>query len=183
MSELARLLLYLCLVPLPTLTDDVRLLAAGFFMAFLAQGKSRGRILRRSLIALFTFNLTISLGVILFAVLRSAPIDWEWLVLVNLRALTMTFLVFSCIAHVDLAKALQRWPTLVLLLTVTLGQIQCLYEILRRYRLAQQSRMIGPTRLAERYRLSAAQAMALFEHAEAHTQLVARAMRSRGVFE
>lgn len=177
-----RLFLYLAALPAPTFVHDPRLLGAGLLLALIASGDERWRILKRSLLAILAFNLSVSLGVILVG-LWHGQIDSDWLLVANLRVLLMVFLGFWFIARSNLLAALRGWPTATLLATLALGQTRSFERMLKDFRLAFASRNIVRPRLRDRRRHAGAQAVALLDKAQAQSTEVALAMRSRGTFD
>lgn len=176
------LYLYLAVLPAPTFVHDPRLLALGLLLAVAAAGAGRWRILRRSLLAILGFNLSVSLGVVLVGLWRGR-VDADWLLLANLRVLLMVYLGFWFVARVRLLDALAGWPTATLVATLALGQARAFERVLRDFRLAFASRNILPPRWRDRRRQAGAQAIALLDKAQAQSAEVALAMRSRGAFE
>jgi len=176
------LYLYLAVLPAPTFVHDPALLALGLLLALTLAGAERWRILRRSLLAILAFNLSVSLGVILIGLWRG-QVDSDWLLLANLRVLLMVFLGFWFVARVNLLAALAGWPTATLVATLALGQARSFERLLRDFRCAFESRNIARPRLSDRRHQAGAQAIALLDKAQAQSTEVALAMRSRGAFE
>ncbi len=176
------LYLYLAVLPAPTFVHDPALLALGLLVALALAGAQRWRILKKSLLAILVFNLSVSLGYVLVALWRG-DFRPEWLLLANLRVLLMVFLGFWFVTRVNLLAALQGWPTATLVATLALGQIRTFERMIRDFRLAFASRNIVRPRLADRRRHAGAQAVALLDKAQAQSTEVALAMRSRGAFE
>ena len=176
------LYLYLAVLPAPTFVHDPTLLALGLLIALALAGTERWRILKRSLLAILAFNLSVSLGVVLVGLWRG-QIDTAWLLLANLRVLLMVFLGFWFVAKVNLLAALQGWPTATLVATLALGQARAFERLIRDFRYAFESRNILRPRLLDRRRHAGAQAVALLDKAQAQSTEVAQAMRSRGAFD
>jgi len=182
MSPRHALYLYLAALPLPTLVHDARLLALGLALALLGAGRARWRILRRSLMAILAFNLSVSLGYVVVGLWRG-EIDTRWLLLANLRVLLMVYMGFWFIARVDLLRAIAGWPTATLIVTLALAQIRVYERRLRDFRLAFMSRNPAPPRALDEARLAAAQSRALLDMGLAAATESAQAMRSRGAFD
>lgn len=157
-------------------------LAAALIAALAAAGPGRWQLLKRSLFAFFAFNLSISLAY--------AGIAW-WqgqapgaaLLLINIRVLLLVFLGFWLVSRIDLLAAVAGWPTLSLILTLSIGQIRVYARILADFRQAFASRNLNPPRLADTARQAAAQGGALLDKSLANAGEVALAMRSRGAFD
>lgn len=182
MSARRWLYLYLAVLPAPTFVHDSRLLGAALLMAIAASGAGRWQLLKRSILAILAFNLSISLGYVAVGLWRG---DWhpDWLILANLRVLLMVYLGFWFVTRVNLLAALAGWPTATLVATLALGQARTFERILRDFRLAFESRNILRPRLIDRRHQAGAQAVALLDKAQAQSTEVALAMRSRGAFD
>lgn len=185
MSARHRLYLYLAVLPAPTFMHEPAPLALALVAALALAGAERWRILKKSLLAILAFNLSVSLGVVLVGLWRNglSGIDTGWLLRANLRVLLMVFLGFWFVARVNLLETLSGWPTATLIATLALGQLRVFERVIRDYHLAFMSRNIVPPRLADRRRHAGAQAVALLDKAQAQSTEVALAMRSRGAFD
>lgn len=158
------------------------LLAGILGVALLLAGKARWQLLRKTLGALLTFNLSVSLGYTVMA-LWQGQFAADYLLLVNLRVLLLVFLGFWLVSRIDLLQALAGWPTLSLLATLAIGQIRVYARILEEFRLAFTSRNPNPPRLIDRARHAGAQGGALLDKSLTSAGEVALAMRSRGAFD
>jgi len=176
------LYLYLAVLPAPTFVHDPRLLGIALLLAVLFSGTARWRLLKRSMLAILAFNLSVSLGYILIGLWRG-NLNPDWLLLANLRVLLMVYLGFWFVARVNLLAALAGWPTATLVATLALGQARAFERIVRDFRLAFESRNIARPRLIDRRHQAGAQAIALLDKAQAQSTEVALAMRSRGAFD
>lgn len=182
MSARHWLYLYLAVLPALTFVHDPSWLGAALLCALAASGAGRWRLLKRSVLAILAFNLSVSLGVVTIGLWHGA-VDNGWLLLANLRVLLMVYLGFWFVARVNLLAALTGWPTATLVATLALGQARAFERLLRDCRLAFASRNIVRPGLAARRRQAGAQAIALLDKAQAQSTEVALAMRSRGAFD
>ena len=176
------LYLYLAVLPAPTFVHDPALLALGLLIALALAGAECWRILKKSLLAILVFNLSVSLGVVLVGLWRG-QIDTSWLLLANLRVLLMVYLGFWFVARVNLLAALAGWPTATLVATLALGQARCFERLIRDFRFAFASRNLTRPRLIDQRHQAGAQAITLLDKAQAQSAEVALAMRSRGAFD
>lgn len=158
------------------------LLAAALGIALVAAGRMRWQLLKRSLLALAVFNLSVSLGYTLVALWQQNFVA-ETLLLLNLRALLMVFLGFWLVSRIDLLALLAGWPTLSLCATLAIGQIRAYQRVLEEFRMAFASRNPQPPRLIDRARHAGAQGGALLDKSLTSAGEVALAMRSRGAFD
>lgn len=181
-TELTWLLLYLAAVVSATLVHEAWLLALGLAGVLLLAGRQAPALLRRSLLVILPFALTVSLGYLLLAHLRGFS-PWETLLLINLRVLAITALTFLFIARVNLFRALDFSPSLIWLLVLAYSQGMSLQRIYSEFRLALTSRAIVRPSLRDRYRASAAAAAWFMDKGLAAARETAQALRSRGFFD
>lgn len=176
------LFVYLAAVVAVTLLHEPWLLAALLAVAFIASGPSRLKILRRAVLAILTFNLTVSLGYAAVS-LWQGNFSAQYLLLVNLRVLLLVYLGFWFVARVNLIEACRFSPALSFVVTLAAGQIAAFSRALRDFRLAFVSRHAAAPALSARARHAAAQAGHLLDKSVAMAAETALAMRSRGAFD
>jgi cobalt/nickel transport system permease protein len=157
-------------------------LAAALALAILLAGPARWRLLRRTLLAVLAFNLSVSLGYTLVAGLRG-EFQTDYLLLVNLRVLLMVFLGFWLVSRIQLAAALDFAPTLAFLITLAAGQARALQRFVTDFRQAIASRTPHPPGIATAARQAVALAPHLLDQSLATAQEITLAMRSRGCFD
>jgi|GEM_PF-334953 len=173
---------YLAAVVAVTFIHEPWLLAALLVVVLAMSGAGRWRILRRAVLAVLTFNLTVSLG-------YSAVSLWQggfsaaYLLLVNLRVLLLVYLGFWFVARVNLLEACRFSPSLSFVVTLAAGQIEAFSRALRDFRLAFVSRNAAAPALSARARHAAAQAGHLLDKSVCMAAETALAMRSRGCFD
>lgn len=173
---------YLTAVVAVTFVHSPALLAALLAAALAAAGRERWRLLKRALLAVLAFNLTVSLGYVAVALWRG-DFAADYLLLANLRVLLLVFLGFWFIARVNMLAAFSFSPTLSFLVTLAVAQAQGFARIVRDFRLAFVSRNPLPPRLTDRARHASAQAASLLDKSLADASETALAMRSRGCFD
>ncbi len=182
MSARLWLATYLAALVAATFIHQPLLLAAALGFAFVVCGRDRWRLLRRALLAILVFNLTVNLGYAIVALWRG-DFKLDYLLLVNLRVLLMVFLGIWFAARVDVIEALSLSPTLAFIATLILGQLRACRRTISDFTLAFNSRNPEPPRLIDRTRHAAAQGIALMDKTMAATTESALAMKSRGVFD
>jgi cobalt/nickel transport system permease protein len=183
MSPRAWLLAYLAAVVAATFVHAPVVLAAALAIVVAAAGRDRWKLLRRTLLAILAFNLTVSLGYAAVSLWRS-DFNPGYLLLVNLRVLLLVFLGVWFAARVDPIAAIGGVsPTLTFVATLTLGQLRAFERIVNDFALAFASRNPAPPRLIDRAHHAAAQGIALMDKAQAAAGESALAMRSRGAFD
>ncbi len=173
---------YLAAVVAISFVHEPLILAALLLAALAAAGNGRWRLLRRALLAILAFNLTVSLG---YLVVTSWQGNFagDYLLRVNLRVLLLVFLGFWYVARGDLLAALAAWPLAALVATLAISQIKTFERILRDFRLAFESRNLQRPRLRDHAHLAAAQTQTLLDKSFAAASDAALAMRSRGAFD
>jgi len=176
------LLAYLAAVVAATLIHEPLVLATALALALSAAGRDRWRLLRRTLVAILAFNITVSLGYVVVAVWRG-DFSAGYLLLVNLRVLLLVFLGMWFAARIDVVAALGVSPTLTLVATLTLGQLRAFERIVSDFTLAFASRNPAPPRTLDRAHHAAAQGIALMDKTMAAATESAMAMKSRGAFD
>ena len=174
--------LYLGAIVAITFIHRPAILAALLVAAIACSGSRRWKLLRRSVLAVLAFNLTVSAGYAAIAIWRDTFVA-DYLLLVNLRVLLLVFLGFWFVSAIDLLGALAPRSLASLVATLAIGQIKTFERILRDFRLAFESR--NPTRppLIARARHAAAQTQTLLDKSLTSANDAALAMRSRGAFD
>jgi len=173
---------YLAAVVAVTFVHEPLWLAALLAAAFAASGTTRRKILRRAVLAILTFNLTVSLGYAMMAAWQGS-FSAQYLLLVNLRVLLLVYLGFWFVSRVNLLEACRFSPTLSFVVTLAAGQIEAFARALRDFRLAFVSRNAAAPALSARARHAAAQAGHLLDKSVCMAAETALAMRSRGCFD
>jgi cobalt/nickel transport system permease protein len=176
------LIAYLAAVVAATFIHEPPMLAAALAFALLAAGSARWRLLRRTVISVLAFNLTVSLGYAVVALWRG-DFNAGYLLLVNLRVLLLVFLGMWFATRVDVIAAIGVSPTLTFVATLTLGQLRAFERIVNDFTLAFASRNPTPPGILDRAHHAAAQGIALMDKTMAAATESAMAMRSRGAFD
>lgn len=177
------LVAYLVAVVAATFVHAPTILAVALLLAVAAAGRERWKLLRRTLLAIVTFNLTVSLGYAAIS-LWHGDFNPDYLLLVNLRVSLLVFLGIWFSSHVDPIAAISGVsPTLTFVATLTLGQLRAFERIVKDFALAFASRNPAPPRVIDRIHHAAAQGIALMDKAQAAASESALAMRSRGGFD
>jgi cobalt/nickel transport system permease protein len=183
MSPRGWLVAYLAAVVAATFIHAPAVLAAALCLAVTAAGRDRWTLLRRTLLAILAFNLTVSLGYVAVALWRG-DFNPGYLLLVNLRVLLLVFLGMWFATRVDPIAAISGVsPSLTFVATLTLGQLRAFERIVKDFALAFASRNPAPPRLVDRAHHAAAQGIALMDKTMAAATESAMAMRSRGAFD
>lgn len=179
------LLAYLGAVVGVSLVHDARGLAAGLLLALWLAGPQRWRLLRRCALAVLAFNVAVSAGWLLQAVLQGRPLAQlaEPLLVMNLRVVLLVLLGLCFVARINLLQALAFAPGLQFLVTLAAGQAQVFARLVRTHGLAFRSRTAGAGGTGARAQHAAATAGHLLDQAVASAQASAMAVRARGGFD
>ena len=176
------LLVYLSSVVAITFIHEPWVLAALLGAALIGARRQAWKLLRRSLLAVLAFNLTVSLGYVVIALWRG-DFSGDYLLRVNLRVLLLVFLGFWLVRSIDLLAALSRFPMLRLIATLAISQIKTFERILRDFEFAFRSRNPLHPRMLDKAHHAASQAQTLLDKSMASAGEAAQAMRSRGTFD
>jgi cobalt/nickel transport system permease protein len=181
MRDLHWILLYLLTVVAVTLIHQPLYLLIGLVAVMLFSGPLRWRLLRKALISMLLFNMAVSLGYLVIALMRD-EFRIEYLLLINSRVLLLVMLGFWLSSRISFANALRFSPTLTFLTTLAAGQIRLMTRVINDYREAFESRCLKRPDWRERSRLAVAQTEAVVEQSHHAATEISQAMRSRGVF-
>jgi cobalt/nickel transport system permease protein len=151
-------------------------------VAILLAGAERWRLLKRALLSVLAFNLTVSLGYLLLASWRD-EFHPAYLALLNLRVLLLVYLGFWIVGRINLPKALSFSSSLAFLTTLAAGQIQGFRRAATDFEQAIRSRSPVQPGLMDRMRHAAAEGQHLLDKAVHSSAEIGQAMRSRGCFD
>lgn len=98
-------------------------------------------LLKRSIMAILMFNISISLGYIILSLFRDEPF-LSFLILFNLRVFNLTFMTLLFSKSVNIPFLLSFFPTLSFLFTLSLSQIFSYKRSYENFMLSLKSRMI-----------------------------------------
>ena len=176
------LVVYLASVVAITFIHTPWVLASLLGFALMVSGSKAWFLLRKTLLAVVAFNLTVSLGYIAVSIWQG-NFHGDHLLLLNVRVFLLVFLGFWLVTSVDLLAALTGFPFLRLIATSAISQIKTFERVLRDFRMAFESRNLMQPRLLDRTRHAASQAQVLLDKSIASANEAALAMRSRGTFD
>lgn len=174
--------LYLAAVVAITLIHEPVVLAGTLCLAVALAGQGRWGLLRRTVLAVIAFNLTVSLGYLAIT-LWQGNFTPDYLIRMNLRVVLLVFFGFWFVSAVDMLSALAAWPLTRLLATISIGQIKTFERVLGDFRQAFESRNMTSPRLIDKIRGAAAQTQTLLDKSITAAHDSALAMRSRGSFD
>jgi cobalt/nickel transport system permease protein len=176
-----KLLLYLylvCLVTLSALRDPIAL--AGVLALQLAlAGKDALGILKKSaaLALVFSFFITASYSVSLY--LANRPFV-DYLLAINLRALSLSFMTLLFIARVNLFEAFSFSKELSFLLTLSVSKVVSIQKLFGDFTSALKSRTVSKPKPSEAYGYLGSAVAMFLDKSIAGSKENMDAMRSRG---
>jgi len=175
-------LIWLLAVTAATLVHRPGVLAAAALLAVGFSGPRRLALLGQAVRMVGPVVLVLVGGQVVIHLVHGQP-DMRAPGLLATRLLLIAVLTAWMIRSVDLARALAPWPAAARWLVIARGQFHHLQQLAGDSRLAQRSRLIDPPRLRDRYRGSAAIALAVLDRAVDRATTVTQALRSRGALE
>jgi len=157
-------------------------LAVLLALALIAAGRTRWRLLRRSLLAGLAVTLCVGGG---YVVMSLAQGEFHGVVVLRLtlRVVLLTFLGCWFARRGNVLRALAFSPSLARIAAIAAGQVAVFTTLVRDFRLAAISRSSG-LRLtwAQRLRQTSALSAQLMDKAVANAEQNTRALRARGAF-
>lgn len=99
------------------------------------------RKINQLILCVLTFNLIVSISYLIFSLINNS-LDLRYLLLMNLRVITITYTTFFFINHTNLFAALSFSKTLSYLLSLTYSQITAYQKIMNDINFAHTSREI-----------------------------------------
>jgi len=179
-DKTAFLLYFVCVL---LLTSIHSIYFYSFFLLFLmiVSGKDLFPLLKKSIISVIFFNLTISISYIIFCIIKNE--EWLWYVaLLNLRVFTLTFLTFLFVSKVNIFKAVSFSKTLQYLLILSYSQILTYRKSFEDFRLSLKSRLIQKPDRKDIYTFITRVFSYFFNRSVENSREISQAMRSRGFF-
>ena len=181
MSQRFVLVLYVLALCGFSVVHDARVLAAGLLLVIVLARPRSMRLLRRAVLAVLFFTMTVSAGVVVAGLLQG-QIDTAWLVSANLRVLLLTSLTLLAVERIDLARAVAPSPALSMLLVLAGAQMRLLRRQLDDLRLGLRSRSLSKPTASTVVRLAASSGAQLLGRALLDAEEISLAMRARGAW-
>lgn len=180
MKEKIKLGIYIFLLILFTVLNNPYLYFVSILFLVLLDLKFLKKNIKRILYGILLFNLTITLGYAIFTGIKSR-VDFDYIILINLRVFLLAYLTFFFISHTNLFLALNFSKNLSALLSIALSQIIHYNKIMEDIKFAQKSRVIVKDKKLLRY-FSKAEINYFFTKSLNNAKEAALGMRSRGFF-
>ncbi len=181
MKDRLMLLLYIASVLMLTSVHDLLFLSFFLLSLFLISGKNLLSLLRKSFISVVFFNFAVSISYIIFCLLKGQ--EWlSYVVLLNLRVFSLTFLTFLFVSKINFFKAVSFSKTLQYLLTISYSQITAYTKSFEDFRLSLKSRLIQRPDRKDVYTFISRVFSYFFKKSVENSKEISQAMRSRGFF-
>ena len=157
-----------------------------FFVVFLSflfvfSGKDIFSILKKTAFSIILFNSIVSISYIIYSVLKNQ--EWfEYIILLNLRVFTITFMTFLFIQKINIFKALSFSKTLQFLLVLSYSQILIYKKSFNEFKLALKSRTIQKPERKDMYNFISRVSYFFLNKSINNSKEISQAMKSRGFF-
>ena len=181
MKDKLLFVLYLLSIVILTSVHDIWFFVAFLSFLFVFAGKNIFSILKKTALSIILFNSIISISYIIYSVLKNQ--EWfEYILLLNLRVFTITFMTFLFINRVNIFKALSFSKTLQFLLVLSYSQILTYKKSFNEFKLALKSRTIQKPERKDMYNFISRVFYFFLNKSMNNSKEISQAMKSRGFF-
>lgn len=180
MKEKIKLAFYILFLILFTVINNSYFFFIFILFLFLLDLKFLKRNLKKTLFSILFFNLTITSAYIFFTGIK-AKIDFDYVILMNLRVFLLTYLTFFFISHTNLFLALNFSKNLSTLLSIAVSQIVGYNKIMKDIKFAQRSRVMVKDKKLIKY-FTRAEINYFFTKSINNAKETSLGMKSRGFF-
>ncbi|WP_456401687.1 hypothetical protein [Persephonella sp.] len=175
------LIFYILTVVSLTLIHDYRFFVIFIIILSVIAGKKFLDIFKKAILSIFLINSVVSVSYILLNYFRGF-IDYEFLVLFNLRVFSITFLTFIVFEYFNIFKLLNFSKSLIYILVITISQINTFKRVYLDFNLALKSRTIEKVRYKDLFNFLKSLIFFFSNKAVKNSKEITQAMRSRGFF-
>ncbi len=158
-----------------------------YFLGFISivvsflSGKYFFKLLKKTVLSIFLFNSSISISYGFYTYING-NFDLNYLILINLRVFTLTFLTFYVFSIVNKVKALSFSKSLSFILTVSLSQIYLFKKLLNDFNDAINSRSLNGYSLKKRITFFTVIFKYFLNKAFENSKDISYGMKSRGFY-
>ncbi len=131
MREKRWFVLYLVTIVVLGMVHSIWLMLGVIIAVSILNKKVKYRLLKKAFLTLLIFNGTVTLSYLLYAFF--VPVDTSILLLINLRALSITLLTFTLMHHINFHKVLEFSHIWSVLYAFTYSQMMLLKKMLQAY--------------------------------------------------
>ncbi|WOE69163.1 hypothetical protein RZR97_08575 [Hydrogenimonas thermophila] len=173
------LLFYISALVLFTSIHKPMLLLFALVTLFLVAGRSFFYLFKRTVKSLFISLLVVSLSYLAMGLFKK--IDPNFLILLNLRVVLLTFMTFLMLERINLFKALSFSKQLSALVAIAFSQMTIFRRTFSEFKMGYASRTVKPT--FSTWLISLKAALLYFLNKTLHTSKeITNGMKSRGFF-
>ena len=175
------LALYLLSIILLTSIHNIGFIGAFLGGLLLLSFRDTLKLLKKTVLSIILFNSVVSISYIIFSIIKGQ--SWlDYIVLLNLRVFTITYLTFFVLSSINLFKALSFSKTLTYLLVLSYSQILNYKRSYLDFKLALKSRTIEKLDIKTIYRYISSVFYYFFNKSLKNSEEISQAMKSRGFF-
>ena len=181
MKDKLLFVLYLLSIVILTSVHDIWFFVAFLSFLFVFSGKDIFSILKKTALSIILFNSIVSISYIIYSVSKNQ--EWlEYIILLNLRVFTITFMTFLFIQKVNIFKALSFSKTLQFLVVLSYSQILTYRKSFNEFKLALKSRTIQKLERKDMYNFISRVSYFFLNKSINNSKEISQAMKSRGFF-
>ncbi|RUM57086.1 MAG: hypothetical protein DSY60_05555 [Persephonella sp.] len=181
MKEKILFAFYIIGVVVLTSIHNIYFFIGSIVILFILSGRQFFKITRKTLKAILIFNSFITISYIGYAIYKD--ISWiDYILLINLRVFSITFLTFLFISKVNLFKALSFSKTLSYILVLSYTQILTFKKYLEDFKFTLESRLLNKPKLSDSYNFVSSMFFYFFNKSINNSKEISQGMKSRGFF-
>jgi len=137
---------------------------------------------KKSIKAIFLFNISVTLGYVIKAYLTQSPF-LDYIMMFNLRVFDITFLVFYTFGKINLLRAFSFSRSLKLLLISTLSQIASFQKSYEDFKMALKSRSVKKLSESDKKKFISSMFYFFFKKSLLNSKERTLALKARGFFD
>ncbi|SNZ07040.1 cobalt/nickel transport system permease protein [Persephonella hydrogeniphila] len=180
MKDKLILAFYITSIILLTTVHNIYFLLSFLIFLFVLSNKDTFNILKKTVISVIAFNSVVSISYIILSIIRNT--GWlEYITLLNLRVITITFMTFLFINRVNIIKAFSFSKTAQYLLTISYSQILRYRKTFEEFKYSLKSRTVKPE-IKDMYNFTSAVFLYFLNKSFRDSKEISQAMKSRGFF-
>ncbi len=176
------LIFYILSIIILTAYHKINFLLVILFILFFLSLSEFFKIFKKALFSIIIFNSIVSISYIFLNLLKG-KIDWDYLILINLRVFTLTYMTFLFIKKVNIINALSFSKNLSMVLTLSLSQILSFLKLKEDFRYSFKSRVLNKPKRKEIYNFLSSMLFYFFNLAYNNLKEIALSMKSRGFYK
>jgi len=172
---------YLFLVLFLTSVQNINWLVLTLVIVLLASFKDMVDLIKKTFITTFIFNSVISISFVFISLLKGQ--SWiDYIIFINLRVFTLTYLSFFVFSKINLFKAFDFNENLLFLITLAYSQILTFKKTFLDLKKALESRLIVKPELTNLHNFVSSTFFLFFNKSLKNSEEISKAMKSRGYF-